>query len=104
MLLVPDKEHKEVFFGVAIALFHNSKSLTDYLVRVVLPKTSETGRSLKKTCLVCNSWIATKTFTTKTCWETFKIQKVFLNCDFGKLLYLDCTKICGEAPYRENLI
>ena len=53
LLLAPDKEHKKVFPNVPVVGFRNGKSLKDYLVRAVLPRTNETGRCEpcgKKTC------------------------------------------------------
>ena len=44
LLLAPDKEHKKVFPNVPVVGFRNGKSLKDYLVRAVLPRTNETGR------------------------------------------------------------
>ena len=70
LLLPSDKEHKKVFPNVPIVGFRNGKSLKDYLVRPVLPKTNETGRCDpcgKKTCLVCKSIRTTATFTTEAC-------------------------------------
>ena len=102
LLLAPDKEHKKVFPNVPVVGFRNGKSLKDYLVRAVLPRTNETGRCEpcgKKTCLVCNSIRTTTTFTTETCNETFKIQSDTLNCNSEKVLYLLKCKVCGEASY-----
>ena len=76
MLLAPDKGHKRIFPDVPVVGFRNGKSLKDYLVRAVLPKTNETGRCEpygKKTCLVCNSVGSTTTFTTEASKENFKI-------------------------------
>ena len=53
----------------------------------------------KKTCLVCDSISSTMTFTTKSCQETFRIQRGPLNCDSKKILYLLKCKVCGEVPY-----
>ena len=64
LLLAPDKKHKKVFPNVPVVGFRNGKSLKDYLVRAVLPRTNETGRCEpcgKKTCLVCNSIRTTTT-------------------------------------------
>ena len=97
-----DKEHKGVFPNVPVVAFRNGKSLKDYLVGAVLPRTSETGRCEpwgKKTCLVCNSIRTITTFTTEACGETFKIQSGTLNCNSEKALYLLKCKVCGEAPY-----
>ena len=102
MLLAPDKEHKKVFPNVPVVRFHNGKSLKDYLIRAVLPKTNKTRRCEafgKKTCLVCNSVRTTTTFATEACRETFKIQSGPLNCNLGKVLYLLECKVCGETPY-----
>ena len=44
LLLAPDKEHKRVCRNVPVVGFCNGKSLKNYLVRVVLPRTHETGR------------------------------------------------------------
>ena len=44
LLLAPDKEHKKVFPNVLVVGFRNGKSLEDYLVRAVLPRTNETRR------------------------------------------------------------
>ena len=79
LLLAPDKEHKKVFPDVPVVGFHNGKSLKDYLVRAVLPKTNETRRCEpcgKKTCLVCNSIRTTTTFTTEVCGEVLKFRVV----------------------------
>ena len=42
LLLAPDKEHEKVFPNVPVVGFRNGKSLEDYLIRAVLPKTNET--------------------------------------------------------------
>ena len=102
LLLAPDKEHKKVFPDVSVVRFRNGKSLNDYLVRAVLPKTNETGKCEpcgKKTCLVCNSIRTTTTFTMEACGESFKIQSGPLNCNLEKVLHLLKCKMCGEAPY-----
>ena len=52
----------------------------------------------EKTCWVCDSISTTTTFTTEACQEIFKIQKVPLNCDSEKVLYLLKCKICVEVP------
>ena len=39
-LLAPDKKYKKVF----VVGFRNGKSLKDYLVRAILPRTNDTGR------------------------------------------------------------
>ena len=52
----------------------------------------------KKTYWVCDSISTTTTFTTEASQETFKIQKVSLNCDSEKVLYLLKCKVCGGVP------
>ena len=102
MLLATDKEHKKVFPDAPVVKFRNGKSLKDYRVRAVLPKTNETGRCEpcgKKNSLGCNSIKTTTIFTTESCWETFKIQSGPLNCNSEKVLSLLQCKVCGEAPY-----
>ena len=84
ILLAPDKEHKNVFPEVPIVGFRNGKSLKDYLVRAVLPKTDNAeGSELsgKGTCQVCIHIIITNTVTTKACGEVFKVQSGPLNCN-----------------------
>ena len=106
LLLAPDKEHKKVFPNVPVAGFGNGKSLKDYLLRAVLPKTNETMRCQlceKKTCLVCNSIRTITTFATEACSETFEIQCGTLNYNSGKVLYLLKCKVCGEAPCTTTL-
>ena len=100
MLLAPDKEHKKLFPYVSVVGFRNGKILKDYLVRVSLAKTNETGRSEpcgKKTCLVCNSIRTTTTFTTEPCGKTFKIYLYllyFLKCKvYGRLFMLEKPKL-----------
>ena len=44
LLLAPNKEHKKLLHNVPVAGCRNGKSPKDYLVRIVLPKTNETGR------------------------------------------------------------
>ena len=102
LLLAPDKEHKKVFPDVPVVWFRNGKSLKDYLIRVAVPKTNETGRYEpfgKKTCLVCNSIRTTATFTQGPCGEIFKIQSNPLNFNSEKELYLLKYKVCDEASY-----
>ena len=70
MLLAADKEHEKVFPDLLVVGLRNDKSLKDYLVRAVLPKTNETSRCEpcgKKTCLICDSIRTTATFTTEAC-------------------------------------
>ena len=43
--LTPDKEHKKVFQGIPVIVFHNGKSLKDHLVKAKLPNVEITGRS-----------------------------------------------------------
>ena len=65
------------------------KSLKDYLVRAILPRTNETRRCetcAKKTCLVCNLIRTITTFIMEACNETFKIQSGTLNCNLEKVL------------------
>ena len=72
LLLDPDREHKKVFPNVPVVGFHNGRSLKNYLVRAILPRTNEIGRCEpcgKETCLVCNSIRTTTTCTTKPCGE-----------------------------------
>ena len=91
MLLTPNKEHKKVFPNLPVIGFRTGKSLKDYLVKAKLPKHEESGRCEpcgNKTCSVCDCISTTKTFITKVCQETFKIQKGPLNCDSEKVLYL----------------
>ena len=101
-LLTPDKEYKKVFPDVPVVRFRNGKSIKDYLVKAVLPKTKKNGRCepcWKKTCLVCNSIRTTTTSTTEACEVIFKIKSGALNCNSEKVLYLLKCKVCGEAPY-----
>ena len=89
LLLAPDKEHAKVFSNVPDVEFRNGKTIKDYLIRAVLPKTNKSGRCEpcgKKTCLVCNSIKPTKTFRTEACRETFKTQSDPLNCTFLKYI------------------
>ena len=102
LLLAPDKEHKKLSPHVPVVWLRNGKSLKDYLVRVAVPKTNETGRYEpfgKKTCLVCNSIKTTTTFTKGGCGEIFKIQRGPLNCNSEKELYLLKYKVCDETSY-----
>ena len=102
LLFALDKEHKKDLSNVTVAGFRNDKSLKDYLVRAILPKTNETGRCEpcgKKTCLVCNSIGAITSYTMEACEETFEIQCGPLNCNSVKVLYHLICKVCGEAPY-----
>ena len=108
LLLAPDKEHKQVFPDVPVVGFRNGNSLKDYLVRVALPRTNETGRCKpcgKKTCLVCNSIRTTTTFTTEACGEIFKIQSGPLNC-VVRLLMLEKPKLSfhiGSITMKANI-
>ena len=73
LLLAPNKERKKIFPNIPVVGFRNDKSLKDYLVRALLPRTNETGRCepcREKTCLVCNSIRTTTTFTTEACEDT----------------------------------
>ena len=101
MLLALDKEHKKDLSNVTVVGFRNDKSLKDYFVRAVLPKTNETGRCEpcgKKTCLVGNSIGAITSYTMEACEETFEIQCGPLNCSSAKVLHHLICKVCGEAP------
>ena len=76
LLLDPDKERKKVFPNVPVVGFRDGRSLKNYLVRAILPRTNETGRFElcgKETCLVCNSKRTITTCTTKPCGEILKI-------------------------------
>ena len=98
----PDKEHKMVFTEVPIVGFRNSKSIKDYLVRAALSKIDNTEgpEACKKvTCQVCDHIITTKTFTTKTYGEVFKIPSGPLNCNLEKLPYLLRCKIFDDTSY-----
>ena len=53
----------------------------------------------KRTCRVCDHIFTTKTFTTKSCGEVFKIQSRPLNCNSEKAPYLLKCKICDDTPY-----
>ena len=95
--LAPSKEHK-----VPIVGFRDNKGIKDYLVRATLPKIDNAGGSEpcgKGTCQVCDHIITTNTFTTKACWEVFKIQSGPLKCNSEKVLYLLWCKICDDNPY-----
>ena len=99
LLSAPGKEHKKMFPNVPVVGFRNDKCLKDYLV---LPKTNETGRCErcgKKAYLICNSIRATATLATKVCGETFKIQKVPLNCNSEKVLCPLKCKVYGGVAY-----
>ena len=57
ILLAPDEENKKIFPKVPIVGFRNGKSLKGHLVRAVLPKMDNAGRSepcRKGTCQVCD--------------------------------------------------
>ena len=59
-LLTPDQTHKKIFSDVPIIGFKNAKSLTDHLVRAVLPQLDREGRSkpcegANHSCEVCES-------------------------------------------------
>ena len=85
-----------------VAGFWNGKSLKDYSFRAKLLKLEESGiwkPCGKKYCLFCDSISTNTTFTTKAYQETFKIQKVPLNCDSENVLYLLKCKVCDEVPY-----
>ena len=76
---------------MSVVRFWNSKSLKDYLVRAKLFKLEESGRCgprEKRICSVCDSIGTTTTFTIEACQGAFKIQKGFLNCYSGKVIYL----------------
>ena len=99
---MPDKENKKVFPEVPIVGLRNGKSLKDYQVRAVLPKTANAGGSEpcgKGTCQVCDHIITTNTFTTKACGNVCKIQSGPLNCNSEKFLYLLRCKFCDDTPY-----
>ena len=71
-------------------------------MRAALPKTDNAGASEpcgKGTCQVCDHIITTNTFTTKSCWQVFKIQSGPLNCNSEKVLYLLRRKIVDDTPY-----
>ena len=53
----------------------------------------------KGNCHVCDFICDGDTFTSKSCGETFKIQRGILNCNFQMVVYLLKCGICGEAPY-----
>ena len=78
LLLAPDKKQKKVLPNVPVVRIRNGKSLKDYLVRAVLPKTNKSGRYEpcgNQTYSVCNTIRTNTTFTTaEACRETFKIQ------------------------------
>ena len=102
ILLIPNKEHRQVFPDVTVVGFQNGKSFKDYLVRAKLSKFEESGKCEpcgKKTCLVCDSVNTITIFSTEACQKTFKIQKGRLNCDSKKVLYLWKCEVCGEVPY-----
>ena len=44
LLLAPDKKHTKVFPNAPVVGFRNGKSLKDYLVRALLPRTNKTVR------------------------------------------------------------
>ena len=91
ILLIPNKEHRQVFPDVTVVGFQNGKSFKDYLVRAKLSKFEESGKCEpcgKKTCLVCDSVNTITIFSTEACQKTFKTQKGRLNCDSKKVLYL----------------
>ena len=95
LLLAPDKKHTKVFPNAPVVGFRNGKSLKDYLVRALLPRTNKTVRCEscgKKTCLVCNSIRTTATFTREVSGEIFEIQSGTLNCNSEKILHL--LKLC----------
>ena len=63
-------------------------------MRAALPKMDNAGASEpcgKGTCQVCDHIITTNTFTTKSCWQVFKIQ--------SGPLYLLRRKIVDDTPY-----
>ena len=102
ILLAPGKEHKKVFPEVPIVGFRNGKSLKDCLVRAALPKMDNAGESEpcgKSTCQVCDHIITTNIFTTKACWEVFKIQSGPLNYNSQKVFYLLRCKIWDDTHY-----
>ena len=57
----------------------------------------------KETCLACDSISTATTFTTETCYKSFKIQSGPLKCNSEKVLSPLKCKDCDEAPFfRES--
>ena len=101
ILLTPDQQHKTVFQDIPAVGFCNGKSLKGHLVRTKLPNVEKKGRSEscgKRNCQVCDFTCNTDTFTTKSCGETFKIQKGILNNSQKIVIFFKC-RICGKVPY-----
>ena len=99
-----------MFLNVPIVGFRNGKSLKDHLVRVSLPILNQTLGSEscgKRNCQVCQFIVNTDTFRPITTDETFKINKVSLNCNSKKLTYLSECKICKNpyvGKFKQNLV
>ena len=98
ILLALDKEHQKVFPKVPIVGFCNEKSLKEHLIRASLPILNQTLGSEpcgKRNCQVCQFVVNTDTFSPMTD-ETFKINKVLLNCNSKKVVYLsECNYFTG---------
>ena len=101
ILLPPDEEHQKMFPKVPIVAFRNRKGLKDHLVRASLPILNQTLASepcAKRNCQVCQFVVNKDIFSPITTDETFKINKVPLNCNSKKVVYLSECKKC-KNPY-----
>ena len=90
-----------MFPKVPIVAFRNRKSLKDHLVRASLPILNQTLASepcAKRNCQVCQFIVNKDIFSPITTDETFKINKVPLNCNSKKVVYLSERKKC-KNPY-----
>ena len=95
ILLAPDKEHQKVFPNVPIVGSRNGKSLKDHLVRASLPTLSDTLGSEpcgNRNCQVCKFVVNTDTFSHIATYDTFEFDKVSLNCNSKKVVYLKKRK------------
>ena len=95
-LQIPDDKHQKVFPNVPIAGFCNGKRLTDHLVKASLAILNNTLGS--EPCgetndQVCQFIVNTDTFSPISIDETFKTNKVPLNCNSKEVAYLlECKK------------
>ena len=85
--------------------FRNGKRLKDHLVRASLPILNQILGSepcRKRNCQVCQFVVNTDTSSPITTDETFKINKVALNCNSEKVVYLSECKSSNEFHTRLN--